>query len=72
MPGVTTLANARVGALRKVEAIFPRLSADQKTSAAGNTGATTAYINALGNYPDDFFEDTNWIVLPNGPLSSAT
>ena len=72
MPGVTTLANARVGALRKVEAIFPRLSADQKTSAAGNTGATTAYINALGNYPDDFFEDTHWIVLPNGPLSSAT
>lgn|GEM_PF-6958168 len=71
MSGTTALSLARTDCLLKVEAVFPRLSADRVTSAAGNTGATTAYMNKLGNYPDDFFEDSHWLILPDGPLASA-
>jgi hypothetical protein len=71
VPGTTALSLARTDSLLKVEAVFPRLSADRLTSAAGNSSGTTAYINKLGNYPDDFFEDSHWLILPDGPLSSA-
>lgn len=71
MPGTTALSVARTGVLGKVEAIFPRIAAQRVTSAAGNSSGTTAYLNSLGNYPDDFFEDSHWFILPNGPLASA-
>ncbi len=72
MPGVTTLATARVEMLGKVSGIVPELSADRVTSAVGNAGGTTAQINSLGNYPDSYFEDAWWLILEGGPTGSGS
>lgn len=64
-----TLKVARAAMLGKINAIEPKISALQVTSAVGST--TTAKINGLGYRPDNSFKDTHWLVLPNGPSGSG-
>ncbi len=68
---MVALKDARPKLLGKIAAIEPRLPADQVTSGTGNAGGTTAKINTLGTWQDDYFNDTHWLVLPNGPTGSG-
>lgn len=59
-----TLAVARQSVLEQLHAIVPKMAGARVTTGTGST--TTAQINALGDYPDNSFIDTHWLILPGG------
>lgn len=67
-----SLTAARKNVLVMLKAFEPLLPATPVTTSAGNAGGTTAFINTLAYRPDDSFENTHWLVLPDGPSGTGS